>query len=69
MTVAQSNALFLIVVGLLVGLTALLAWGKLMRSWNVYWIWVFAPLWIPVALLGGTMFLYQWERGLLPWQH
>ena len=68
MTVRQSNALFLLVVGLLAAAVGVMAWGNLTNGWSISWVWVFAPLWVPVAVWGVIMFLYQWERGLLPWQ-
>jgi len=37
------------------GLTAGLLLGKLAFGWTIGWVWVFAPLWIPVAIALSIM--------------
>jgi len=68
MTPQQGNALFLLVAGILIGLSAYMGWRKVRGKSSTPWVWVLAPVWIPIALWGATMMLYMWDRGLLPWQ-
>lgn len=68
MTPEQGNALFLLVAGALIGWSAIMAWNKIKGRKSTPWVWVLAPVWIPIALWGATMFLYMWDLGLLPWQ-
>lgn len=68
LTVAQSNALFLLVAGVLIGLTAFMAYRRVTGRTKTPWVWILAPIWIPFLLWAIPMSLYMWDRGLLPWQ-
>lgn len=39
----------------LILMTIVLMCGKLMGWWNMSWMWVFSPLWIPFAFVLGII--------------